>query len=114
MALPRGRSTFLLTLLAAGASWFAGGVACGQTKQQKEGGELYARMCAVCHGPNGEGYKADQAPALRDPGYLATATDAFLKESIVNGRLGSTMSSWGQATGGPLTDPQVEAVVAYM
>ena len=85
------------------------GAACGQTKQQKEGGELYARMCAVCHGPKGEGYKADQAPALREASYLASASDAFLRESIVNGRLGSTMSAWGRASGGPLTDPQVDA-----
>jgi len=99
------------TLLALGAISSA---ACGQTKQQKEGGELYARMCAVCHGPKGEGYKADQAPALREAGFLASASDAFLRESIVNGRLGSTMSAWGRTSGGPLTDPQVDAVIAFM
>ena len=102
-----------LIALVAGVG-LASAPACGQTKQQKEGGELYAKMCTVCHGANGEGYKADQAPALRDPGFLGTATDAFLKESIVNGRLGSTMSSWGRASGGPLTDPQVDALIAYM
>lgn len=103
-----------LTLLAGGVGLLASAAACAETKQHKEGAELYGRMCAVCHGPNGEGYKADQAPALRDPGFLGTASDAFLKESIVNGRLGSTMSSWGVHSGGPLTDPQVEALVAYM
>jgi cytochrome c oxidase cbb3-type subunit 3 len=103
-----------LALLAAGVACLASAPACGQTQQQKEGAELYGRMCTVCHGPNGEGYKADQAPALRDPGFLGSATDAFLRESIVNGRLGSTMSAWGRASGGPLTDPQVDAVIAYM
>jgi cytochrome c oxidase cbb3-type subunit 3/ubiquinol-cytochrome c reductase cytochrome c subunit len=88
--------------------------ACGQTKEQKEGGELYARMCAVCHGAKGEGYKADQAPALREPGYQGSASDAFLRESIVNGRLGSTMSAWGNAAGGPLSPHQVDALIAFM
>src|SRR5205809_451939 len=86
-------SVRLAVIVAMGA---ASSSACGQTKQQKQGAELYGRMCAVCHGPNGEGYKADQAPALRNPEYLASASDAFLRESIVNGRLGSTMSAWGR------------------
>src|SRR6266478_3471222 len=38
----------------------AGAGGCGRTKQQKQGAELYGRMCAVCHGAGGEGYKADQ------------------------------------------------------
>jgi cytochrome c oxidase cbb3-type subunit 3 len=109
--MPRPRASFALALtLGTGL----GGTACGQTKQQAEGAELYGRMCAVCHAPHGEGYKADQAPALREPGFLGSASDAFLRESIVNGRLGSTMSAWGRASGGPLTDPQVSAVIAFM
>jgi cytochrome c oxidase cbb3-type subunit 3/ubiquinol-cytochrome c reductase cytochrome c subunit len=80
----------------------------------KLGAEFYARMCAVCHGLNGEGYKADQAPALRNPEFLASATDAFLRESIINGRLGSTMSAWGREAGGPLTTPEVDAVITFM
>jgi cytochrome c oxidase cbb3-type subunit 3/ubiquinol-cytochrome c reductase cytochrome c subunit len=87
---------------------------CGPTKQQKQGAELYGRMCAVCHGPGGEGYKADQAPALRDPQYLASSTDAFLREAIAAGRLGSTMSAWGRQSGGPLTPPEVDALIAFM
>jgi cytochrome c oxidase cbb3-type subunit 3/ubiquinol-cytochrome c reductase cytochrome c subunit len=108
--MPPRRGSLALTLALA----FLSGTACGHTKQQEEGGQLYARMCAVCHGPRGEGYKADQAPALHEPGFLGSASDAFLRESIVNGRLGSTMSAWGRSSGGPLTDPQVDALVAFM
>ncbi|HXU83949.1 MAG TPA: c-type cytochrome [Polyangia bacterium] len=108
----RRRASVALATLAA-ATGLAGS-ACGQTKQQKEGGELYGKMCAVCHGAKGEGYKADQAPALREAGFLGSSSDAFLRESIVNGRLGSTMSAWGRASGGPLTDPEVDAVIAFM
>lgn len=85
-----------------------------RSKAEQQGADLYQRMCAVCHGPGGEGYKADQAPAVRNPEFLGSATDAFLRESIVNGRLGSTMSAWGRASGGPLTDTEVDALVAFM
>jgi cytochrome c oxidase cbb3-type subunit 3/ubiquinol-cytochrome c reductase cytochrome c subunit len=115
MARRRARRARPLTSLLAALGCLASGTACGRpTKQQQQGAELYGRMCAVCHGPNGEGYKADQAPALRNPEFLASATDAFLRESIVNGRLGSTMSAWGRDSGGPLTTPEVDAVVAFM
>jgi cytochrome c oxidase cbb3-type subunit 3 len=89
------------------------GAACA-TKEQKQGAELYGRMCAVCHGPKGEGYKADQAPKLNSAAYLQSASDSLLRDSIVNGRLGSTMSAWGRASGGPLTDPEVSALIAFM
>jgi cytochrome c oxidase cbb3-type subunit 3 len=88
--------------------------ACGQTPEQKRGAQLYAQMCAVCHGPKGEGYKADQAPSLRNAEYLAAASNVFLREAIVNGRLGSTMSAWGRSSGGPLSDLDVAAVIAFL
>jgi cytochrome c oxidase cbb3-type subunit 3 len=107
MARPRAE------LIALALGCLAGGSAC-QTRQQKAGAALYAQMCSVCHGPKGEGYKADQAPSLRNAGFLGSASDAFLAESIVNGRLGSTMSAWGQERGGPLSAPQVKNLVAFM
>src|SRR5258708_6868363 len=85
-----------------------------RTKQEKEGAAIYARMCAVCHGAIGEGYKADQAPALRTAEYLASASDAFLREAIAIGRQGSTMSAWGRQSGGPLFPAEVDAVIAFM
>ena len=71
------------------------------------GRELYTRMCAVCHGEKGEGYKADQAPRLAQPDFLASASDEFLRAAIINGRSGTTMSAWGQSKGGPLTTSDV-------
>ena len=81
---------------------------------EKKGAAIYARICTVCHGAAGEGYKADQAPALRNPEYLASASDGLLRESILNGRRGSTMSAWGRQSGGPLTDADADAVVAFL
>jgi cytochrome c oxidase cbb3-type subunit 3 len=81
---------------------------------EAHGGELYQRMCAVCHGRSGEGYKADNAPAIAHPDFLASATDAYLREAIEHGRAGTTMSAWGVERGGPLGGADVDAVVAFM
>jgi len=78
------------------------------------GRELYGRMCAVCHGDAGEGYRADQAPRMAQPDWLASASDAFLREVIADGRAGSTMSAWGRSHGGPLDGAQVNAVISFL
>jgi cytochrome c oxidase cbb3-type subunit 3 len=78
------------------------------------GRELYTRMCAVCHGEKGEGYKADQAPRLAQPDFLASVSDDFLRGAIINGRSGTTMSAWGQSKGGPLTPDDANALVKFL
>lgn len=80
----------------------------------ERGHELYQRMCSVCHGKSGEGYKADQAPRLRSPNFLASATDEFLSAAIAHGREGTTMSAWARERGGPLDANEVRAVIAYI
>jgi mono/diheme cytochrome c family protein/rhodanese-related sulfurtransferase len=78
------------------------------------GAELYGRMCAVCHGEHGEGYKADQATALAQPDFLASATDQQIAVAIAHGRKGTTMSAWGKEFGGPLSHGDVSALVAFL
>ena len=78
------------------------------------GGELYGRMCAVCHGENGEGYKADQAPRLAQPDFQGSVTDEYLREAIKSGRSGTTMSAWSNARGGPLSSSDVEELVKFL
>src|SRR5258707_4972783 len=57
---------------------------------ERRGGHLYQRMCAVCHGATGAGYKADQAPAITHPDFLASASDAFLRHAIIDSRRWTT------------------------
>jgi cytochrome c oxidase cbb3-type subunit 3 len=71
-------------------------------------------MCAVCHGDRGQGYKADQAPALAHPDFLATVSDDFLRFAIAFGRQRTTMSAWSTNAGGPLSDPDIDAVVQFL
>ena len=75
---------------------------------------LYDKYCGFCHGENGQGYKADQAPALANDDFLTIATDPYLVEAIVKGRPGTTMSAWSVARGGPLAYPDASAIVAYL
>lgn len=79
-----------------------------------EGRELYGRYCALCHGADGEGYAADQATALTNRTFLATASDELLTRAIARGRPGTTMSAWGKAKGGPLSDADVGRIVAFL
>ena len=78
------------------------------------GEELYGRMCAVCHGEKGEGYKADQAPRLAQPEFQASVSDEQLRDAIKNGRTGTTMSAWAKERGGPLSPEDVDAVITFM
>ncbi|CAN5607162.1 hypothetical protein BH09MYX1_BH09MYX1_47980 [soil metagenome] len=80
----------------------------------EHGAAIYAKMCSVCHGAAGEGYKADEAPAIAHPDFLTAVSDDYLNNAITNGRSGTTMSSWGAIRGGPLAPSDVTDVIAHM
>jgi cytochrome c oxidase cbb3-type subunit 3 len=94
----------------------SGDLECGRplAGAARRGQELYGRMCAVCHGPTGEGYAADEAPALAHRDFLASVTDAYLRGAIANGRRATTMSAWSSARSGPLGPADVDAIIAFM
>jgi len=79
-----------------------------------KGRAIYAGLCATCHGPYGNGYVADNAPSLRSPTFLASATDMFLKTAILRGRPGTAMGAYARATGGPLGPEEAGYVVAFL
>jgi cytochrome c oxidase cbb3-type subunit 3/ubiquinol-cytochrome c reductase cytochrome c subunit len=109
--------SLLQTALVFIACLASGTLECGgvvPSAQAKRGEVLYARMCAVCHGRTGQGYAADQAPALANPGLLASASDDFLRTSIGNGRSGTTMSSWLRQRGGPLGVGEIDQIIAAL
>jgi cytochrome c oxidase cbb3-type subunit 3/ubiquinol-cytochrome c reductase cytochrome c subunit len=111
------RDPLLWSTLVLAACVAGGALECSHrsaTAAEVHGAELYARMCSVCHGPSGEGYKADQAPAIAHPDFLASATDSFLHDAIVQGRAGTTMSAWGVENGGPLVRTDADAVVVFL
>jgi len=78
------------------------------------GRAVYARFCALCHGPTAEGYAADNAPSLVSQTFLESASDAFLHASIARGRPGTAMAGYGAEIGGPLAGQQIDAIVALL
>jgi cytochrome c oxidase cbb3-type subunit 3 len=90
----------LLTVSAASAQ--AGGNA-------ERGGQLFVENCAVCHGIDGRGRAGanlNDFPGIR--------VDAALVQTIRQGIPGSRMPPWGQASGGPLTETDIEDLAAYI
>lgn len=78
------------------------------------GKELYGRYCDFCHGKEGHGYAADEAPALASDDLLGIASDEYLRDAILKGRPGTTMSAWGLARGGPIGADDASALVAFL
>jgi cytochrome c oxidase cbb3-type subunit III len=81
---------------------------------QLAGKPLYLTLCAPCHGVEGKGYAADHAPSLVSSTFLESASDSFLRRSIVFGRPGTSMAAYGKSRGGPLDGPAVERLVAFL
>jgi cytochrome c oxidase cbb3-type subunit 3/ubiquinol-cytochrome c reductase cytochrome c subunit len=95
----------------------SGTLECGgitATAKERRGAYVYARMCAVCHGPTGRGYAADHAPSLTHPDFLAAVEDGYLRTAILEGRSGTTMSAWSAFRGGPLSIDDANAVIAFL
>ena len=87
------------------------------------GKELFARHCAQCHGADGRGGKGTGvtfsrkrdlpiiAPALNNSGFLESATDAMIHNTISHGREGTPMMSMLKAG---LSKKDIDDVVAYI
>jgi len=73
--------------------------------------QLWGLNCASCHGVSGEGVTA---PALNSQEFLTSTTDEQMAGIIRGGIPGTAMPAWWNEYGGPLTDQQIESVVAYV
>jgi mono/diheme cytochrome c family protein len=69
---------------------------------------LYARNCAACHGPAGNG---GAAIPLGNSIFLAIADDATIRRTTAEGVPGTPMPAFAQSAGGMLTDQQIDAIV---
>ncbi len=75
---------------------------------------MYGTLCAQCHGPDATGYAADHAPSLVNPTFLESATDSYLHRSIEQGRPGTSMAAYSKYVGGPLDNPAIDRLVAWI
>ena len=76
-----------------------------------QGKDIYQIHCALCHGESGEGYVADNAPALANQDFLASVSDQFLWRSIANGRPGTPMAAHAKRYNGPLENAEIDLLV---
>lgn len=76
----------------------------------EEGARLYADNCAVCHGPDGQG----RVGATLAKDWPSIRPELTVRTIIANGIQGSVMPAWSQASGGPLSDEQINSLVAFI
>ncbi|GAB4403340.1 MAG: hypothetical protein OHK0052_26310 [Anaerolineales bacterium] len=107
------RFAVLLTL-AICLSWCGYRVAFAQTpptdEQLAQGAQLFAENCAVCHGASGEG----RVGATLAKDWPSIRPDLTVRNIIINGIEGSPMPAWSATNGGPLSDTEIDALVAYI
>ena len=73
--------------------------------------QLYSQNCSGCHGEKGANGAATD---LANPEYEAWIDDQHLHDAIANGEKGTLMPAFGKASGGDLTEQQVNAIVQGM
>jgi mono/diheme cytochrome c family protein len=101
---------WLAAALAVAAAFIAAGLVLAQQGDPQRGMQLFAENCTVCHGPDGRGRIG--ANLTRD--FPAIDVDAFLRRSISDGIEGTRMPAWSQAIGGPLSEQDIDDLVAYV
>jgi len=108
-------------------SWNKGPVATYSIRPVKgdpvHGKQLFGQYCAACHGAGGEGGKGTgvtfsrprdlpvMAPALHNPGFLAAATDAMIKATLMRDREGMPMTSFLKQG---LKEKDIDDIVSYV
>jgi mono/diheme cytochrome c family protein len=78
-----------------------------------QGREVFLRVCAECHGQNGEGYANELfALALDASEHAWHHPDQQIRDWIASGKLG--LGSEMPALGDQLTGAEIETVIAYL
>jgi cytochrome c oxidase cbb3-type subunit 3 len=89
----------------------------------ERGGGLFAKHCASCHGDHGQGGHGTgktfsrprdlpiMAPALNNPGFLAAASDAMIRDTLTQGREGTPMPSFSKQG---LKHQDIEDIVSFI
>ena len=89
----------------------------------QHGKQLFSKNCSSCHGTQGEGGHGTGvtfsrprdlpiiAPALNNSGFLASASDAMIKSTLIHGRKGTPMTSFLKQG---LSEQDIDDLVSYV
>lgn len=109
----------------------------GESKEVQEGTvrgsevngrRLFEGICSQCHGFDGKGqqlpaigkvitgFTGHSAPALNNEGFLRSASDGFIKATLMYGRLGTPMTAFLKGKQGfvEITEEDIDDIVAYI
>jgi mono/diheme cytochrome c family protein len=75
-----------------------------------QGAILYDGNCAVCHGVNGEG----RIGVTLAKNWGSIRPDLAIRSTIASGVTGTAMPAWSQENGGPLTEDEIDDIVAFV
>ena len=93
-----------------GAGQTSGAVSSSNPASHAEGGTIFTRSCATCHGADAKGVAGLGTPDFTNPKVQAGLKDDQIVTTIENGKPGTMMPAWG----GKLTQQQILAVAAYL
>lgn len=87
------------------------------------GAAIFAQYCRPCHGDDGQGRIGPPLnPAYRAQQHLTDLTNSanldqnqlFVMDTIMCGRVGTLMPTWGQSQGGALSDEQIRDLLTLI
>jgi mono/diheme cytochrome c family protein len=103
--MPARRTTLVaLAVLAAAAATSA---------QEPDAAKIFAKTCALCHGPEGqpnEMFAKMGVRSFKDPEWQKVTPDAQIEKSIKEGKKGTLMASFEKQ----LTPEEIKALVAHV
>ncbi len=76
--------------------------------QVAKGAQIYSLNCSACHQSNGKGLPG-VAPSIRNRDFLAIASDEFILNTVLKGRLGTAM-----APRPDLTKETIRDIITYL
>jgi cytochrome c oxidase cbb3-type subunit 3/ubiquinol-cytochrome c reductase cytochrome c subunit len=81
-----------------------------------KGESAFSTHCASCHGSDGKGAANGNRPtgSLVDPAYVALISDQGLRSILIAGDPEEGMPDWHSYSKGPLTDPDIANIVAWL
>ena len=104
-----------LCLVASAGAWAAPDWSLTLTEaRMAEAEATYQQYCALCHGEDRTGYRADHAPSLRTASLLGTGYPRFLYATIGYGRANTAMEGYSTELGGPLTRDQLRLLTRWL
>lgn len=101
---------FMLALMVVVTTLGIFATADAQNGDATRGAKLFAQNCAVCHGDRGQG----RIGATLAKDFPGIRVDLLLKDTISTGVKGSVMPAWSKSNGGPLSDAEIDDLVAFV